>query len=249
LDNSSKTVIIIPARWGSTRFPGKPLASLAGKPVLQHVWERCLQAGMGKVIIATDDDRIKDAALDFGADVVMTPDNLETGTDRCALVAMDLDAQYVINVQGDEPFIAPAAIKEVALTLWSAAQPDIATLARLITDENQLNSSNVVKVVRDKNGFALYFSRLPIPYCRDCPSDSQKVDHFDYLAHLGIYGFRKDILTVISALPPGNLEGMEKLEQLRWMEAGYRIKVGLTDYSALGIDTPEDLQEANRRLS
>lgn len=201
------------------------------------------------MIIATDDDKIKDVAHDFGANVVMTPDNLETGTDRCALVAMDLDAKYVINVQGDEPFIQPAAIKEVALTLWSDAQPDIATLARHITDENQLSSPNVVKVVRDKNGFALYFSRLPIPYCRDCSPDSQNVNHFDFLAHLGIYGFRKDILRMISTLPSGNLEGMEKLEQLRWMEAGYRIKVGITDYSAVGIDTPEDLQEANKRLS
>jgi 3-deoxy-manno-octulosonate cytidylyltransferase (CMP-KDO synthetase) len=249
LDYSDQTVIIIPARWASTRFPGKPLASLGGRPVLQHVWERCLQANLGRVIIATDDDKIKSAARDFGADVVMTPDDLETGTDRCAVVAKDIDAHYIINVQGDEPFIEPGAIKEVALTLWSAAQPDIATLARLITDENQLSSSNVVKVVRDKNGFALYFSRLPIPYCRDCPPDFQKVDHFDFLAHLGIYGFRKDVLTMISGLPPGNLEGMEKLEQLRWMEDGYRIKVGLTEYSALGIDTPEDLQEANRRLS
>ena len=245
-----RTAVVIPARYASTRFPGKPLAILGGKPVLQWVWEAACNANGGSdCFVATDDVRIADAAASgFGANVVMTSADCHSGTDRCGEVIRQLrDADgtrydLVINVQGDEPFIRPCDIESLA-ACFADAEVHIATLRRKIDDAAELLSPDCVKVVTDSKGQALYFSRLPIPFRRDIPQE-RWLDGMTYYKHIGMYAFRTEVLMDICALPQSPLETCEKLEQLRWLEAGYRICVADTDYEGVGIDTPADLARA-----
>ena len=217
-------VAIIPARWASSRFPGKPLALIAGKPMIQWVYERTRQAEtLTDIIVATDDDRIVDAVTAFGGRAVMTPSELPSGTDRAAFVARELDVDAVINVQGDEPLIDPHAIDVLTETLLSETTTRMATLVRKITEANEVDNPNIVRVVIDNNNDALYFSRAAVPYARDIEKESW-VDHYTYYDHIGIYAYRKDFLLQLTELPISMLEQAEKLEQLRVLENGYKIK-------------------------
>jgi 3-deoxy-manno-octulosonate cytidylyltransferase (CMP-KDO synthetase) len=228
---------VIPARFSSSRFPGKILALLAGKPMLQHVYERASQARyLSSTIIATDDARIFDAARGFGARVRMTRDDHPSGTDRVAEVASAEDAEVIVNIQGDEPLIDPAAIDAAILPV--AHDPDIvmATLRKKIEDPSEITNPNVVKVVTDRVGDAIYFSRCPIPFDRDGTSG---VPHYK---HIGLYIYQRDFLLSYSSLPVGPLEQAERLEQLRALENGYKIRVVETEYESLGVDTPADLE-------
>lgn len=226
-----KIIGIIPARYASSRFPGKPLTIIDGKPMIQHVYEQCLKASaLSDVIIATDDERIEKAIQSFGGKYVLTSPTHPSGTDRCAEVAAQIEADAFINIQGDEPRIHPDQINEVAELLKKGAP--IATLARSISDL-EANEPHVVKVIRDIQQKALYFSRLKIPY---------QSTH-GYLQHIGIYGFQKDILLKITQLEVSPLETSEKLEQLRWLENGYDIFVGQTTYKSISIDIPDDLNK------
>jgi 3-deoxy-manno-octulosonate cytidylyltransferase (CMP-KDO synthetase) len=238
------TLAIIPARYNSTRFPGKPLADMAGKTMIQRVYERvAATAVINKVVVATDDQRILDHVLGFGGEAMMTREEHPSGTDRVAEVAAQFpDAMIIVNVQGDEPFIDPQQIAAVVAP-FADKEVAIATLARPITEERALLSPNVVKVVRSNSGRALYFSRHAIPYLRDVPV-GKWIDQKKHLQHLGLYAYRSEVLPKLTALPKGELEGDESLEQLRWLAAGYSIHVGLTDLPAIGIDTPDDLKRA-----
>jgi 3-deoxy-manno-octulosonate cytidylyltransferase (CMP-KDO synthetase) len=229
---------VIPARFASSRFPGKALAPLAGKPILQHVYERASQARyLSKLIIATDDDRIAKAARSFGAQVQMTrPDHL-SGTDRVAEVASSDHAEVIVNIQGDEPLIDPTAIDTAALALLDDPELPMATLKKRIEIPSEVNNPNVVKVVADLAGNAIYFSRCPIPYLRD--GGQGGIVHYK---HIGLYVYRREFLLAYSGLPVGPLEQAERLEQLRAIENGYRIRVVETEYESLGVDTPEDLE-------
>lgn len=235
---------IIPARYNSSRFPGKPLADMAGKTMIQRVYERVAATEeIDEVVVATDDERIFDHVLSFGGRVMMTRTDHPSGTDRVAEVAAQISgAEIIVNVQGDEPFIDPQQIAAVVAP-FSDEEVAIATLARPITEERELLSPNVVKVVRGQSGRALYFSRHAIPYLRDVPV-GKWIDQKKHLQHLGLYAYRAEILPQLTALPKGQLEEDESLEQLRWLAAGYAIHVGLTDMPAIGIDTPEDLVRA-----
>ncbi|MCX8211376.1 MAG: 3-deoxy-manno-octulosonate cytidylyltransferase [Lewinella sp.] len=238
------TLAIIPARYNSTRFPGKPLADMAGKTMIQRVYERVASTEeIDDVVVATDDDRIYDHVLSFGGQVKMTREDHQSGTDRVAEVAkLFPQAKVIVNVQGDEPFIDPRQIAAVVAP-FENVQVAITTLARPITEEGDMFSPNVVKVVRNYYGEALYFSRHAIPYLRDVPIGLW-IDKKKHLQHLGLYAYRAEILQQLTTLPKGELEGDESLEQLRWLHAGYTIYVGLTDLPAIGIDTPEDLMRA-----
>lgn len=235
---------IIPARYDSTRFPGKPLADMAGKSMIQRVYERVAATTiLDKTVVATDDQRILDHIRSFGGEAVMTRADHTSGTDRVAEVAAGYpEATIIVNVQGDEPFIDPRQIMAV-VTPFADAEVAIATLAHPISEERALLSPNVVKVVRGSNGRALYFSRHAIPYLRDVPV-GKWIDQKKHLQHLGLYAYRAKALSQLTALPKGELEGDESLEQLRWLAAGYTIHVSLTDLPAIGIDTPEDLARA-----
>jgi len=232
-----KVVIIIPARYASTRFPGKPLADLWGKPILQHVWERAGQAKLaGRVIVATDDERIASAGRGFGAEVFMTRPGHPSGTDRVAEVAAQIEADLIVNLQGDEPLIEPAAIDAAIAPLLDDSAIPMGTLCCPIEDVADLANPNVVKVVCDRNGFALYFSRLPIPFVRDRGADT--VRH----RHIGLYVYRRNFLLGLAKLAPTPLEQAEKLEQLRVLEHGHRIRVVQVSRVSPGVDTPEELE-------
>ena len=239
----SNVAIVIPARWGSTRFPGKLLHPLAGRPLLQHVWERCSRARLVKrVIIATDDQRIKTVAENFGAEVVMTSVCHQSGTDRIAEAAVWLEKNnqthsHFINVQGDEPLIDARLIDRLAKTMLDDATVEIITAATPLAEEAQRNDPNIVKVVLNRRGNALYFSRSMIPYHRDAHDLASAVTP---LLHLGIYGFRSDVLKQFVRHRPTPLERCEKLEQLRALEHGITIRVLTTTHRALGVDTLED---------
>ena len=244
-----RPLVVIPARYASTRFPGKPLVRLGTKPVIQHVWEQALKSDPGiGVIIATDDERIAAEARRFGALVELTDPEHASGTDRCAEVA-DRHPEFdlVVNVQGDEPFIRPEQIRSVVDMLKEQRFP-IATLAKPISTVEDLENPNVVKVVFGLQHQAVYFSRHPVPFLREDRRESWAQSNAHY-RHLGIYGFRRETLLEISQLPPSHLEQHEKLEQLRWLDNGYRIGVGTTDWAGPGIDTPEDLQVAEALLN
>jgi 3-deoxy-manno-octulosonate cytidylyltransferase (CMP-KDO synthetase) len=222
---------IIPARYHAERFPGKPLALIQGKPMIQRVYEAARTAkNLERVIVATDDKRILQAAQDFGAEARMTSSSHRSGTDRVAEVAREINTPVVINIQGDEPLIKGEAIDELVEALQDEDIP-MATLAVKEDDLNLLNDSNVVKVVPDRDGFALYFSRSPLPF--------QATDYF--WRHTGIYGYQKDFLQKFCRIPPSRLEKTEKLEQLRALENGYRIKIIENKFSTLSVDLPEDI--------
>ena len=242
-----KFIGIIPARYASTRFPGKPLAILGNRPVIQHVYEKAL-AALGEAYVATDDERIFDAVKAFGGKAVMTRTDHKSGTDRIeeACEKIGTDADVIINIQGDEPFVATSQI-ETLKELFDHPQTQIGTLGkRFETMEAVLNPYSP-KIVTDKNGFALYFSRSVVPFVRG-KEQGEWLTHFPYLKHLGIYAYRREILHEITQLPQSSLEIAESLEQLRWLENGYRIRVGLTETETVGIDTPEDLQRAEEFL-
>ena len=244
-----RTIAVIPARYASRRLPGKPLAEIAGRPMIRHVYERvAAAAGIDAVVVATDDGRIASAVRDFGGTAVMTPGDLQSGTDRVAVVARSLpDADIIVNVQGDEPLIPPPMITEAVAPL--AADPAIlcGTLARTITDDAELANPSIVKVVRSLAGDALYFSRSPLPYGRDIPEPDGRARH-PYYKHIGIYVFRRDFLLVVAGLPPTPLERMEQLEQLRILEHGYSIRVTLTAHDSIAVDTPADLERIRTLL-
>ncbi|MBN1560617.1 3-deoxy-manno-octulosonate cytidylyltransferase [candidate division KSB1 bacterium] len=243
-----KVVAIIPARWASSRFPGKPLTPIAGKPMIQWVYERTQRAkSVADVFVATDDDRIVKAVISFGGKAVMTPSDLPSGTDRVAYVARDLEVDAIINVQGDEPLIDPDAIDVLAHTLLAEKTIRMATLVRKITEAAEIDNPNTVRVVIDKNSDALYFSRAPIPYARDIDKKSW-IDHYPYYDHIGIYAYGKEFLLQLTKLPISMLEQAEKLEQLRVLENGYRIKVGLVDVKPICVDVPDDVARVEKRL-
>ncbi|MBI4903741.1 MAG: 3-deoxy-manno-octulosonate cytidylyltransferase [Acidobacteria bacterium] len=230
---------VIPARFASSRFPGKALATLAGKTILQHVYERSAQARyLTDVVIATDDDRIYQTARQFRATVRMTRADHLSGTDRVAEVASADTASIIVNIQGDEPLIDPAAIDAATLALLDDFDAPMATLRKKIEDRSEINNPNVVKVVTDRSGNAIYFSRSPIPYDRG--------QNAGYYKHIGLYVYRRDFLLSYSQLPVGPLEDAERLEQLRALENGYRIRVMDTEYESLGVDTPEDLEKVSK---
>jgi 3-deoxy-manno-octulosonate cytidylyltransferase (CMP-KDO synthetase) len=233
----TKILGVIPARFASTRFPGKALALLAGKPLVQHVYERAAMARyLNNVVIATDNDGIAQAAKSFGAPVRMTRSDHASGTDRVAEVAASDPSEIVVKIQGDEPLIDPSAIDAAVLAMQETDAP-MATLKRRIANRADLQNPNVVKVVTAFNGDAIYFSRCPIPFHREAAGV--------YYQHIGLYVYRRDFLLGYSDLPIGPLESAEKLEQLRALENGYRIRVALTEYESIGVDTPEDLEKVN----
>ena len=233
---------LIPARYGSSRFPGKLLARETGKYLIEHVYERVCQAELvDEVLIATDDERIAQACEDFGARWQMTRDDHQSGTDRIAEVVAGIETDIIVNVQGDEPEIEPGNIDTLIKVLQQDKQADMATLAAVFGPGEDINNPNVVKVVVGKNGHALYFSRHGIPYLRE--KDTQPV----YRKHIGIYGYRRDALLGLSGLPASPLEQAEKLEQLRALENGMVIAVADVKHLAVGIDTPEQYSEFVQR--
>ena len=243
-----KIIGIIPARYASTRFPGKPLHPIAGKPLIQHVVERCREApSLAEVIVATDDERIAEVAREF-CSVEMTRSDHPSGTDRIAEVAARLDCDAVVNVQGDEPLIAPEVIDAVAGALSEAEMTTAATPVNNISD---YSDANVVKVVVSATGRALYFSRRTIPFVRDLAEESpeQQLAAFSFLKHLGIYGYRCEALQRLVEFPSSPLEQAKRLEQLRALENGIEIAVRQVEYEAIGVDVPEDVQRVEALLN
>lgn len=242
-----KFMAIIPARYASTRYPGKPLAILGGKTVIQRVYEQ-VKSVLDDVYVATDDDRIYSTVTDFGGKAVMTRADHKSGTDRIEEAAekIGLDADVIINVQGDEPFIQPSQIKTL-MQLFDAPETQIGTLGKPFESIDAVENPNSPKIVTDNRGFALYFSRSIIPYIRGKERD-RWFGEYPFLKHLGIYAYRREVLAEVTKLPMSSLEKAESLEQLRWLQNGYRIRVGLTDIETVGIDTPEDLTRAEEFL-
>jgi len=239
-----QVVAIIPARFASTRFPGKPLANIDGRSMIEHVYRRAAASAIvSRVIVATDDLRIATAVASFGGDVRLTRADHRSGTDRLAEVASTLDCDVVVNVQGDEPLLDPRAIAEVVAP-FSDRAVSMTTAYKRITDPNELNDPNVVKVVVDRAGFALYFSRAPIPHARDPRGGWPPL-----YRHVGLYAYRRSALLVFASLEPTPLERAESLEQLRALEHGIRIKAVETAYDSLGVDTPEELEHVRRLLA
>ena len=244
--HGKKVVAIIPARFASSRFPGKPLVDLGGKPMIQRTYDRVKAVeGFDRIVIATDDQRIFDAAQGFGAEVMLTSASHITGTDRCAEVLSRLgeSVDYVINIQGDEPFIEPEQLREVAAGFASGAP--ILTLIKKITDTETLFNSNTPKVVCDGEGNALYFSRQTIPFLRGIDPKDWLEKH-TFFKHIGLYAYRADILPGLSALKPTPLELAESLEQLRWVQNGIRIKAIETQFETIGIDSPKDVEKIQK---
>lgn len=237
-----RVIGIIPARYASSRFPGKPLVEINGKTMIQRVYEQVSKASsIQEVIVATDDERIYKHVVAFGK-VVMTAEDHQSGTDRCAEVLSKVTGfDIVVNIQGDEPFINPLQIDNVVSLLAENEDFDVATLAKKIDDEVTLFNPNAVKVVFDKKGKALYFSRSPIPHCRG-KEQADWLARASFFKHIGMYAFRANKLLTLADLKQSTLELTESLEQLRWLENGYSIGVGLTEFETLGIDTPEDLE-------
>ena len=228
---------IIPARYESSRFPGKPLVEINNQPMIEHVYKRVKKAEViDQVIVATDDRRIVEAVKNFGGKVEMTAKDHKSGTDRIAEVAKDLTTDIIVNVQGDEPLIKPVMIDQIVNPFADNEELIMTTLKKKIADLNEINNPNVVKVVTDINDFALYFTRATVPYQRD-----DKSGHVDYYKHIGVYAFRRDFLLKYSEMNPSKLEQIESLEQLRALENGYDIKVIETAFDTVGVDTPEDL--------
>ena len=238
---------IIPARYASRRLPGKPLALIADKPMIQWVYQQALKAQLVRnVIVATDNDQIKDAVLAFGGAVVMTDPDLPSGTDRVAKVAENSDAELIINVQGDEPFIPPVILDEL-IRSFDNPNVSLATPICKIKSKEELENPNVVKVCRNKEHFALYFSRAIIPYVRD--EEIKLLNKNTFYKHIGIYAYRKEILQAVTKLPESALERAERLEQLRILENGYSIFTIETSYDSISIDTEEDLINANQIIN
>jgi 3-deoxy-manno-octulosonate cytidylyltransferase (CMP-KDO synthetase) len=241
-----KILGIIPARYASTRFPGKPLTVINGKSMIQRVYEQSLKAELlTDVVVATDDQRIYDAVNAFGGKVMMTSSEHNSGTDRCCEIVDKIGNQYdaVINIQGDEPFINPEQINQIA-ALISTEESQIASLCKPIKDEDELFDENVVKVVFDKNCKAMYFSRQTIPFLRKTDKNAKSwMQQRTFYKHIGIYAYKVDVLKQIARLPQSGLELSECLEQLRWLENSYEIKMGITEFESYSIDTPQDVEK------
>lgn len=240
-----KVVAVIPARYGSTRLPGKPLVTLAGKPMIQRVYERAkLAQRVDRVIVATDDARIVKAVEGFGGEARMTRADHRTGTERVAEVAAHEKGDVFVNVQGDEPLLDPAAVDAAVDSLLEEPAASISTVATPIKTPADIMDPNVVKTVLDFDGNALYFSRAPIPWVRDTASKIQ----LRHLKHLGLYVFQRDALLEYPTLPQGELERIEQLEQLRWMENGWKIRVAEVEHDAISVDVPEDVARVEKFL-
>lgn len=242
-----KFIGIIPARYASTRFPGKPLALLGGKPVIQHVYEK-VAAVLEAAYVATDDERIYDAVKSFGGQVVITRTDHKSGTDRIEEAIEKIGGEWdvVVNVQGDEPFVAKSQLDTIC-HCFDDPTTQIATLGKPFESMEAVQNPNSPKIVVDNMGFAMYFSRSVIPYVRG-KEESSWLTHYPFLKHLGIYAYRKDVLRQVTQLPQSSLEIAESLEQLRWLQNGFKIKVGTTDVETVGIDTPQDLERAEEFL-
>ncbi len=242
-----KFIAIIPARYASTRFPGKPLAILGGKPVIQRVYEQ-VSSVLEEVYVATDDDRIFQAVEAFGGRAVMTSDRHRSGTDRIqeAATTIGTDADVVINVQGDEPFIHPSQIESLC-RCFDNPTTQIATLGKPFETIEAVKNPNSPKIVVDNQGFALYFSRSVIPFVRGV-DEAEWLSRYPFLKHLGLYAYRREVLREVTQLPMSSLEAAESLEQLRWLQNGYRIRVAETNIETVGIDTPDDLERAEQFL-
>ena len=242
-----KFIGIIPARYASTRFPGKPLALLGGKPVIQHVYEK-VAAVLEAAYVATDDERIYDVVKSFGGQVVMTRTDHKSGTDRIEEAIEEIGGEWdvVVNVQGDEPFVAKSQLDTIC-HCFDDPTTQIATLGKPFESMEAVQNPNSPKIVVDNMGFAMYFSRSVIPYVRG-KEKSSWLTHYPFLKHLGIYAYRKDVLRQVTQLPQSSLEIAESLEQLRWLQNGFKIKVGTTDVETVGIDTPQDLERAEEFL-
>lgn len=247
-----KFIAVIPARYASTRFPGKPLAILGGKTVIERVYQQVSKV-IDEVYVATDDERIRQTVEGFGGKAVMTSPDHKSGTDRIeeAVEIIGTDADVVVNVQGDEPFIHESQIRTVC-ECFNDEATQIATLGkpfgRTPSDIDAIENPNSPKIAVSKNGYALYFSRSVIPFCRGKQRESWP-ESFPYLKHIGLYAYRREVLHEVTLLPQGELEKAESLEQLRWLENGYKIQVGTTDIETVGIDTPEDLAKAETILN
>jgi 3-deoxy-manno-octulosonate cytidylyltransferase (CMP-KDO synthetase) len=247
LKTHKHTVAVIPARYASTRFPGKALAEIAGRPMIEHVYRRAAAARhVDDIIVATDDARIADAVERFGGDVRVTRSSHATGTDRVAEVARDLDCDLVVNLQGDEPLIDPAAIDEAIEPFRTDATLNMTSICRRFQDSDDVLDPGIVKVVRSRAGFALYFSRSPIPFFRGAAADHRDAGAYK---HIGLYVQRREFLLHIAALEPTPLERAESLEQLRVLEHGFSIRMVETSHDSIGVDTPEDLERVRRLLT
>jgi len=240
---------VIPARYASSRFPGKPLVDLIGKSMIRRVSERAAKAKtLSRVLVATDDERILEAVHAFGGEAVLTPGDIPSGTDRMAFVAKDLDAEIFVNIQGDEPLIEPDEIDAVVRLLEEDPAADVGTLVKKIDRADELESPNTAKVALDASGFALYFSRSPIPYYRDETDPAAKIRKHPYWKHIGIYSYRREFLLQVARWGPTPLERAERLEQLRVLEKGYRIKTAETHFEPVCVDTPEDAERVRALL-
>jgi 3-deoxy-manno-octulosonate cytidylyltransferase (CMP-KDO synthetase) len=239
---------IIPARFASSRLLGKPLADICGKPMIQHTYISAKKSKLlDKVIIAVDDEKVFRVVKSFGAEAYMTPKNCASGSDRIAVVAEKIpDAQIIVNIQGDEPFIKGKMIDEAIEPLLFDKKVDLSTLGRKISNVEDMKSASVVKVVFDYNNYALYFSRSPIPYIRDAKTNLARIQTGEIYKHIGLYVYRREALLKFTHLRPTDLEQFEKLEQLRFLEHGMKIKIVVTDYDSLSVDTPKDLELARR---
>ena len=242
-----KFITIIPARYASTRFPAKPLATLGGKPVIQRVYEQVTEV-LSEAWVATDDERIYNTVLNFGGKAVMTRTDHKSGTDRIqeAVEKIETNADVIINIQGDEPFIQASQIETICQQ-FEDTNTQIATLGKFFTTMEEVKNPNSPKIILDVNHFALYFSRSIVPFIRG-EQEEVWIKKFPFLKHLGIYAYRRQVLKEITQLPQSPLEIAESLEQLRWLQNGYRIKVGITDVETVGIDTPNDLKRAEEFL-
>jgi len=242
------SVCVIPARFFSSRLPGKPLALIGNKPMIQWVYEQAVKADqIDRVIVATDHEKIKDAVESFGGEVVLTDPNLASGTDRVAAAVQDINTDVVINLQGDEPFVEPELLNKIVLAF---SDPDIymATPIKKIKNREDLPNPNFVKVVKDINNFALFFTRSTIPFLRDYGRE-EWVHKFSYFKHIGIYAYRKSFLNKLTTLPVSQLEKAEKLEQLRVLENGYKIYTIETEYDSISVDTEDDLKRINQLIN
>jgi 3-deoxy-manno-octulosonate cytidylyltransferase (CMP-KDO synthetase) len=238
-----RTLGVIPARYGAQRFPGKPLTMIAGKPLIQHVYEQVAKATqINKIVVATEDERIVRAVKAFGGEAMMTSPSCATGTDRVAEVSRQHESEFVVNIQGDEPLMRPEMIDQLVAGLRNDGGCVMATLARRIDTGHDLQNPNVVKVVFGRNGNALYFSRYPIPFVRDAGAVAARYKH------LGIYAYRRGFLLKFVQMPQSELEKAEKLEQLRALENGFAIKVLVTPHDSVSVDTPEDVQRVEEIL-
>ena len=242
---------VIPARFASTRLMGKPLADIGGKPLLQHTYEGAKKSKlMNQIVIAVDDEQVLKAAKSFGAAAIMTPKECATGSDRIAIVSKEFPrADIIVNIQGDEPFISGMMIDQAIEPLLFDPEVNVSTLAKLIDNIEELKSPSVVKVVFDYKNFALYFSRAPIPFVREAENEKDMLEKADIYKHVGLYVYRKEYLLKFTQFTPTDLELWEKLEQLRMLENGFKIKIVETEYDSFSVDTPEDLEKARKIYS